>query len=162
MYSSLISVIYLPCLIAAALIYPDPSMDIYTAASAIETPTQSDELVQMTLFIKKRDNLTYEEFNSYWSGPHVKIFESVPIVRQNIVKYSQFHSNVSVNLPQLGFTPAGYDGGVNLWARSLEDLEAVFNDEEYLTVVVPNGKTFFKYNEMVAMYGWEEVKWDKE
>ncbi|KAI1760654.1 hypothetical protein GGR53DRAFT_508956 [Hypoxylon sp. FL1150] len=160
MYSSLISVISLPCLFVTALIYP--SLNVYAAASAIEPPGNSHQLVQMTFFIKKNDNITYEEFNSYWSGPHVKIFASVPIVRQNIVKYSQFHSNVTVNLTQLDLTPAGYDGGVNLWARSLEDLEEVFNDEEYQTVVVPNGKTFFKYDEMVAMYGWEELKWDKE
>ncbi|KAI1776765.1 hypothetical protein F4818DRAFT_359052 [Hypoxylon cercidicola] len=160
MYSNLIYFIWLPCLIAATFI--SPSFNIYSMASAIETTTESDQLVKVTFFIKKRDDISYEEFHEYWSGPHVELFRSVPIVRQNIVKYSQFHSNESVDLTQYGFTPAGFDGGVNLYARSLEDLLAVFDDEEYLTVVVPNGKTFFKYDEMVVMYGWEEDKWDKE
>ncbi|XXH05696.1 hypothetical protein Hte_012131 [Hypoxylon texense] len=160
MYSKLKSWVGLPCLIATTLLLP--SFNVYSSALAIDTRTKSEQLVKITLFIKKRDNLTYEEFHEYWSGPHVEIFHSVPIVRQNIVKYAQFHSNESVDLTQYGLTPAGYDGGVDLWTRSLDDLLAVFNDEEYLNVVVPNGKTFFKYDEMTAMYGWEEVKWDHE
>lgn len=55
-----------------------------------------------------------------------------------------------------GLPIAEYDGGVEIWARSLEELMAVFQDEEYLRVVVPDEEKFLKRNEAVMMIGRDE------
>ncbi|XXG96009.1 hypothetical protein Hte_002286 [Hypoxylon texense] len=130
-------------------------------ASAIRTTTKGNWLVKITFFIKKKDGLSDEEFHKHWSENHAEIFLSVPIARQNIVKYSQFHSDSSVNLAPYGIGMAGFDGGANMWAYSLEDVFAVFKDEEYLRVVRPDEEQFLNSAETVAMLGWEEDKWEK-
>ena len=61
-----------------------------------------------------------------WSTEHPKIWLSVPIVREKIVKYSQFHVDDAFRSkmgPTLPF--ATFDGAAEMWAKSYDDLMAV-------------------------------------
>ena len=61
-----------------------------------------------------------------WSTEYPKIWLSVPIVREKIAKYSQFHvddafrTNMGTALPF-----ASFDGAAEMWAKNHEDLMAV-------------------------------------
>lgn len=48
-------------------------------------------------------------------------------MQEKVIKYSQFHvdGDVSDGLRAQGLPVAEYDGGVNIWGKSLEDLMAV-------------------------------------
>lgn len=85
----------------------------------------------------------------------------MPIVREKIVKYSQFHVNDKFRTQMAGSNLpfAAYDGAAEMWAHSYEDLMAVFTDDEYLRVVVPDEEKFLKRHEAVMMLGWEAPKW---
>ncbi|TVY40592.1 hypothetical protein LSUB1_G003033 [Lachnellula subtilissima] len=122
------------------------------------TPTKQ---VKLTILVKKLDTLSTEEFHRYWRAEHPKAWLSVAIVKANVLKYSQFHVNnpVTEDLRTKGLPMAGYDGGVNIHAGSVEELVAVFQDEEYLRVVVPDEEKFLKRSEGIMMLGWEDVVW---
>jgi len=77
------------------------------------------------------------------------------------VKYSQFHVDnaTSEGLKAHGLPIAEYDGGVNIWARNMEELMAIFQDEEYLRVVVPDEEKFLKRNEATMMLGKDVDLW---
>jgi hypothetical protein len=45
--------------------------------------------VRVVGFIKKRDDLSHEEFYRYWIEEHSKLFSSITIVKKNLVKYEQ-------------------------------------------------------------------------
>jgi hypothetical protein len=61
-----------------------------------------------------------------WSEQHPGIWLSVPIVKEKIVKYSQFHANQGVREAYGSAMPwALYDGGAEMWAESVEDLISV-------------------------------------
>ncbi|KAI2610223.1 uncharacterized protein GGS25DRAFT_521032 [Hypoxylon fragiforme] len=126
--------------------------------------TGSDGLVKLTVFLKKRDDISHEEFHKYWDNEHAKIFLSVPIVKKNVVKYTQFHANngATADITNFGLAMVGYDGVANIWGKSLDDLLAIYNDEEFLRVSAPDGDKFFVQKEIAVMYGWEEDKWDKQ
>jgi len=100
--------------------------------------------VHVTILMQKLDSISHEEFHELyilrilldrpsslilrsWSQSHPKIFLGVEIVRTKITKYSQFHVNqaVSEGLRSHGLPVASYDGGVNFWANSVEDLMSV-------------------------------------
>ncbi|KAJ9144234.1 hypothetical protein NKR23_g6237 [Pleurostoma richardsiae] len=116
----------------------------------------------LTILIKKLDHLSHEEFHNYWSKSHPSTFLSVGIVRSNVKKYVQFHinQNVSASLAEAGLPVSEWDGGVEMWAEDLGDLMAVFQDEEYNRVVVPDEQRFLKRSEAKMMVGWDEVKWE--
>ena len=62
-----------------------------------------------------------------WSKQHPDVFLSVPIVKKNITRYSQFHVDhqTSSALKAHGLPVSNYDGGVSFWGRSVEELMAV-------------------------------------
>ncbi|CAH0058081.1 unnamed protein product [Clonostachys solani] len=120
----------------------------------------SSKLVRITILVRKRDDLSYEEFHKYWSEKHPDIWLSVPIVQEKIVKYSQFHANEAVRSAYGSAMPlASYDGAAEMWAASMEDLLAVFTNEEYQRIVVPDEQKFLKREEAQMIVGWEEPKW---
>ncbi|KAG4271278.1 hypothetical protein FPRO04_11201 [Fusarium proliferatum] len=116
------------------------------------------KIVRITFLLRKYDDIT-------WSEEHPKIWLSVPIVKQNLVKYSQFHADKKLDLSGTGMPPvAPFDGAATMWAKSLEDLHAVriFSDPEYNRIVVPDEEKFLKRAEAVPIIGWDEVKFVKE
>ncbi|KAF5572747.1 dimeric alpha+beta barrel [Fusarium pseudoanthophilum] len=121
------------------------------------------KIVRITFLLRKRDDVTYGQFHKYWSEEHPKIWLSVPIVKQNLVKYSQFHADEKLDLSGTGMPPvAPFDGAATMWAKSLEDLHAIFSDPEYNRIVVPDEEKFLKRSEAVPIVGWDEVKFVKE
>ncbi|KAI1211365.1 EthD domain-containing protein [Annulohypoxylon truncatum] len=129
---------------------------------ASATPTSNNNrLVKITLFIKKKDSISHEEFHRYWSEEHSKIFLSLPISRRNLVKYSQYHSDTSIDLTRFGFNNMlGYDGVASLWANSFEELLAIFTSEDFRKTLLPDEDRFINRAELVSMVGWDEDKWD--
>ena len=79
-------------------------------------------------------------------------------IEKNIVKYTQFHVDhqTSEGLKAHGLPIAEYDGGVEIWAKNLEELMAVFQDEEYMRVVVLDEEKFLKRHETMMMVGRDE------
>ncbi|OIW22638.1 hypothetical protein CONLIGDRAFT_638240 [Coniochaeta ligniaria NRRL 30616] len=114
--------------------------------------------VRVTLLIKKLDRLSYDEFDKYWEGPHADIFLNVPIVKEKVLKFSQFHTNrdVSIKFAALGFPISEFDGGVDIWVASVEDMVAIIQDPEYQRLVVPDGKVFSKTEESKIMIGYDK------
>ncbi len=85
------------------------------------------KLVHIQILIKKLDTLSDEDFHTYWRDSHPKVWLNVEIVEKNVVKYTQFHvdNKTSAGLKAAGLPMAEFDGGVNIWGKSLEDLMAV-------------------------------------
>jgi hypothetical protein len=95
-----------------------------------------------------------------WSTEHPKIWLSVPIVREKIVKYQQFHVNDDFRKNMGDHLPfAQFDGAAEMYVEKLEDLATVFQNEEYLKVVVPDEEKFLKRDEAVMLIGQELPKW---
>lgn len=71
-----------------------------------------------------------------WSNSHPKIWLNVAIVQKNIVKYSQFHvdNKTTEGLRAHGLPVSEFDGGVNMWGDSVEDLMAV----SWRTLAIPS------------------------
>jgi len=100
--------------------------------------------VHLIILIKKLDTVSDADFHTYWSTSHPKIWLSVKVVKEKVVKYSQFHVDRGVMdaLAAQGLPVVDYDGGVNVWANSVEDMMSIFQDEEYNRVVVPDESRF--------------------
>ncbi|MCJ1401106.1 hypothetical protein MMC11_004318 [Xylographa trunciseda] len=130
-------------------------------------------VAHLTIFIKKLDSLSNEDFHTYWSTSHPKIWLNVKIVQEKVLKYSQVLSPKQLHLRELfhvdhdtsaalkahGLPIVEYDGGVDIWAATTEDLMSIFQDEEYNRVVVPDEESFLKRSEAVMMIGHDEDKW---
>jgi len=52
-----------------------------------------------------------------------------------------------------------FDGAAEVWAETYDDLIAVFTNEEYLKIVVPDEQTFLKREEALMFVGYEVPRW---
>jgi hypothetical protein len=97
---------------------------------------------------------------SSWANEHPKIWLSIPIVREKIIKYQQFHVNDEFRKQMGEHLPFGkFDGAAEMWVEKLEDLATVFQNEEYLKVVVPDEESFMKRDQAMVLVGQELPKW---
>ncbi|KZV93440.1 hypothetical protein EXIGLDRAFT_45469 [Exidia glandulosa HHB12029] len=116
-------------------------------------------LIKFTVFIKRKDGLSIEDFNKYWSDHHAEVFKSIPIVKKNLVKYTQYHVNTEASAIVGAVMPvAPFDGAAIFYARTQEDLLAVFSDPHYQSVVIPDEEQFLDRPSCQGMIGYEEIK----
>ena len=68
-----------------------------------------------------------QQYHNSWSESHPKVWLSVNVVKEKVVKHSQFHVDhaTSQALKEAGLPVADYDGGVNIWAANSNDLICV-------------------------------------
>lgn len=63
-------------------------------------------------------------------------------------------------LPSVSINDA-YDGAAEFWARSMEDLEAVFAHQEYHDKVFLDEDNFLDRENSRTLIGWEDVGMDQ-
>lgn len=96
-------------------------------------------MIKFIILLRKRADMTQEEFVQYHKNSHAELFKSLPEVQQYVRKYVQCHT-LNVDLP--GLPPPAYDGTTELWFDSVEDIAKVFTAPRYLELIRPDEAKF--------------------
>ncbi|KAJ7455336.1 hypothetical protein B0H11DRAFT_252492 [Mycena galericulata] len=110
--------------------------------------------VSLAVLIKRNPSLSKEEFSTYWSETHAGLFQSLDIVKTNCLKYEQGHVNEPMLLQlvaAMGLTKPEWDGLVVFEAESYAKIFEIFQNEEYLKVLVPDEKRFIDREASVVL-----------
>jgi uncharacterized protein (TIGR02118 family) len=90
-------------------------------------------MIKITFCLKRRKDLTHDQFQSYWAGQHA------PLVRSlrgdlRIVRYVQSRPfadvRYSAGIQKSRGSPAGYDGVAEIWWRDANDLNLAISSAE--------------------------------
>jgi uncharacterized protein (TIGR02118 family) len=103
-------------------------------------------MVKFIVAIRKRADLSVEQFQKHWREDHARLVRECPATRKYIRKYVQCHT-----LPETyagGAVP--FDGTAELWFDSVEDIDAFYSDPDYLRDVKPDESRFADMSETVA------------
>ncbi|KIJ34938.1 glycoside hydrolase family 79 protein [Sphaerobolus stellatus SS14] len=116
--------------------------------------------VHIMLFLKRRADLTQEQFEEYWSNIHGPVVTEANEVKLRLIKYSQFHVVPTSNeaLKRGGLAVAPYDGVVEFEADTIEDFIIVIKSEEYRQKIWPHIQNFLDTNSMMYLAGEDHVK----
>ncbi|KAJ7261845.1 hypothetical protein B0H12DRAFT_1013346 [Mycena haematopus] len=103
--------------------------------------------VRLAVLFKRKPTISKEEFVKYWAETHGPLFSSLDIVKKNILKYEQAHTNEAVlkqitKMNQLSGAPNEWDGIAIFEAESYEKISEVIQNEEYQKILVPDGDNF--------------------
>ncbi|MBE5320338.1 EthD domain-containing protein [Pedobacter sp. MR2016-19] len=101
-------------------------------------------MVKFSIFLRKHSTMNQEEFVHYHKTIHAKLFTSLKVVQEHVIKYVQCHA-LPVSIP--GFPEMYYDGITELWFRDEESIAKVFGADEYLMLVRPDEEKFIAMNE---------------
>ena len=101
-------------------------------------------MVKFSIFLRKHPDMDQEEFVHYHKTNHAKLFTSLNVVKEHVVKYVQCHA-IPVAIP--GFPEMYYDGITEIWFNDEASIAKVFGAEEYLSLVRPDEEKFIAMNE---------------
>lgn len=96
-------------------------------------------MIKFTILLRKRSDMTHDEFVAYHKINHAPLFKSLPEVQQHVRKYVQGHT-LDVALP--GLPPPAYDGTTELWFDAVEDIAKVFAAPRYMELIRPDEEKF--------------------
>ena len=98
-------------------------------------------MVKLIFFVKRRAELSPDEFRRYWREQHGPMFAATEIARRYVVRYEQNHRD----LRDYDRGEPDYDGVGIQWYRSLDDMRALFADPEYTATVRPDEQRFIDH-----------------
>ncbi|TFE36485.1 EthD family reductase [Paraburkholderia dipogonis] len=99
--------------------------------------------IKFMSFLRPASGFTHESFLEYWRNNHAPLVEDTKPFWNRIRRYVQNHG-----MPERyrSLSPEGriapYSGVAEIWFDSMEDLEAAFNDSQYLARVLPDEGVF--------------------
>ncbi|KAL0578147.1 hypothetical protein V5O48_003852 [Marasmius crinis-equi] len=107
-------------------------------------PAPTPNHVRVLFYMQKHKSMTFEEFSEHWRVTHPPLFLGTKAVKQNLLKYEQWHVNQrwKQQLSDEGVTVPDYDGIVVIEAETVEKALATFSGLEYTEVVFPDSKKF--------------------
>ncbi len=98
-------------------------------------------MVKLIGCLKRKPGMTSEEFHRYWKETHGPLVQNVPEFWQYIRKYVQSHT-LEGQVPGLSGFETSYDGFVELWFNSLDDVGRAFTAPRYLEIIRPDEEQF--------------------
>ena len=96
-------------------------------------------MIKFTILLRRKPELTHDEFVTHHKQVHAPLFMSLPAVQQNVRRYVQQHT-LPVELP--GLPPPIFDGITELWFDDAAGIAAVFGDPEYMARIRPDEESF--------------------
>ncbi|KIJ36613.1 hypothetical protein M422DRAFT_782153 [Sphaerobolus stellatus SS14] len=120
--------------------------------------------VKIIALLKRRPDITHEQFIERWGENHAKILASLDVTKRNIIRYSQLHVNLQYTetLKQAGRPAADFDGVVEMEVEKLDDFLDIFTDEGYLKVAYPNEDSFLDRTSVQIVAGEPFVKFERD
>jgi uncharacterized protein (TIGR02118 family) len=94
--------------------------------------------------IRRRDDLTREEFLRYWREVHGPVVTQVPEFMRHIKKYVQNHP-ISLFLPGFPTVSPQFDGVAQMWADSSDELAQAYREPRFWQVIYPDGSRFVNF-----------------
>ena len=95
-------------------------------------------MVKFITFLKRRSDMSAEDFHRYWRETHGPLHCNSPAARRYVLRYEQNHATPE----NAAMSDDEFDGAAVMWFRSIEDFEAMFADPEYQNVVMADGQNF--------------------
>jgi len=91
-------------------------------------------MVKAFWFLKRRPEISPEEFHRYWRDHHGPLFCSTAPTQRYVTRYEQNHA-APENQALSGDDYVEYDGVSIMWFRSVEDMQAMFADPAFAPVL---------------------------
>ena len=113
-------------------------------------------MIKLIVAVRKRPDLSAEEFQDHWRTRHADLVRKSPATAKYIRKYVQCHTM----LDQYQKGEVAFDGAAELWFDSVADMEAFYSDPDYLKEVQPDESRFADMKETVFFVAEEELVFD--
>ena len=109
-------------------------------------------MIKMIITLKRREDMSHEEFVRYQRYIHRPLLESIPETRRYLRRFV-----VSYPIPAPGYPDPSYDSVVEAWFDSMEDMHALYSSGSFLREVEPDHVNFIDLASVGRIVAEEEV-----
>ncbi|KAI5261103.1 hypothetical protein E4T47_09513 [Aureobasidium subglaciale] len=115
-------------------------------------------LYKLTTLLKRRSDITEQEFHRYWSEKHPLVVNQW-LINHGVVKYyhTPSHLREECEFGQGSSHIAEFDGYVELTVPNIDALKDAFQDPFYKSHVAPDEAAFIDAQETRRTFGYEEL-----
>lgn len=114
-------------------------------------------MIKLIVAIRKRADMSVEEFQDHWRTKHAELVRNSPATAKYIRKYVQCHTMPD----QYEQGDVAFDGTAELWFDSVADMDAFYSDPDYLRDVQPDEARFADMQNTVFFVTREEPVLDR-
>ncbi len=111
-------------------------------------------MVKLTICARRRDDLTHEQFDTYWRDQHGPLIRATTEFSRHVRSYVQCHG---VDSAGAFGAESDWDGIAELWFDDVEAMQRAFAEPRYLEVIRPDELKFVDLEACVS-YLSEELK----
>jgi uncharacterized protein (TIGR02118 family) len=108
-------------------------------------------MVKASVLIKRKQGMSSADFHRYWKEKHGPLALRVNDFIRHIRRYVQCHQLPEAALRGMHHATFQYDGIIELWADSIEELERAFDSPGYKSVIQPDESNFCDDKEVIFM-----------
>ena len=94
-------------------------------------------MIKLAILLKRRKGMSQQEFLDYRRDVHAPLLLSIPETKKYVRKFI-----VSIPLEATGYQDVPYDGMVEAWFDSLQDLNAFYLSDNFVKQVDPDHINF--------------------
>lgn len=107
-------------------------------------------MIKMTMFLKRAEGISRQEFIDHHINVHGALMRSIPEGERHILRYTQTHPNAD---EPSSVDVSAFDGTAELWFDSAEGLDAVMGSTTFTTVVAADEPNFLDQHATVIVVG---------
>jgi uncharacterized protein (TIGR02118 family) len=108
-------------------------------------------MIKVSVLIKRKQGMSSAEFHRYWKEKHGPLAMGVNDFMGHIRRYVQCHQVPRDDLQGMHGGVSQYDGIVELWADSAEEVKRAFDSPGYKDVIRPDESNFCDDTEVIFM-----------
>ncbi|CAK7214808.1 hypothetical protein SCUCBS95973_002259 [Sporothrix curviconia] len=99
-----------------------------------DTPVKYQPCIKISLFFRKRPDVSYEHFYKHWATVHADLTAASGEFRsRNILRYTQHHCTPEerARIHELGVEAMDYDACTTMWVRAWDDMVQFHKSEDF-------------------------------
>ncbi len=109
-------------------------------------------MIKMTILLRRKAEMSHEEFVAYHRNQHAPLFRSLAEVKQHVRRYVQCHATGEA---LAGLPDNHIDGSTELWFDDLAGIAGVFQSPNYISTIRPDEEKFLDLHACEFLVGTE-------
>jgi uncharacterized protein (TIGR02118 family) len=101
-------------------------------SASVANNSVKNHMLKVDTLMRRRPDLTHDQFTAHWRDAHAQLFSSQPVVKQYVRRYVQ--SRTIANPPR-SFALADFDGIAQMWFDDMDGFHGVFSSQNYRDVI---------------------------
>src|SRR3546814_15792614 len=122
---------------------------------------EEENVIKRTVLVKRKQGMSFEDFDRYWDQNHGKVVMSVPEFTRHLRRYVQSHVKTDAE-SVFPSGDGGFDGYAELWFDDVDGMTKAFSEPRYLEVIRPDEQKFIDLDACKVMVCYDVAKYTPE